>query len=136
MTPELWWMTWTALLAATLWVPFIVGVNTEPAREGAEDPFVRPADLRHVRPWVHRAHRAHLNLLEQFLPMLAVVLIAHVAGISNGVTVWATGLFFALRIAHAVGMISGWARFPVRPMIFLAGWVCVLAVGGAIFVNG
>ena len=136
MTPELWWMTWTAILGATLWVPYIVGVNTEPEREGAGDPFVRPGDLRQMRPWVHRAHRAHLNLLEQFLPMLALVLIAHAAGISTTVTIWATGAFFGLRVLHAVGMISGLARFPVRPMIFLAGWVCVLAVAGSILVAG
>ncbi|MGB3408192.1 MAG: MAPEG family protein [Jannaschia sp.] len=136
MTPELWWMTWTAILGATLWVPYIVGVNTEPARDGAEDPFVRPADLRDLRPWVHRAHRAHLNLLEQFLPMLAVVLIAHAAGISTPVTIWASGLFFGLRVIHAVGMISGRARFPVRPLIFTAGWLCVLAVGGTVIAVG
>lgn len=126
MTAELWWMTWTALLAASLWIPYIVGVNTEPA---TGDPFVRPGNLTALRPWVHRAHRAHLNLLEQFLPMLALVLIAHAAGVSTIVTVWAAGAFFALRVAHAVGMISGIARFPLRPIIFTTGWVCILAVG-------
>ncbi|MEM9796964.1 MAG: MAPEG family protein [Pseudomonadota bacterium] len=132
MTPELWWMTWTAILAGSLWIPYIVGVNTEPEVEGGPDPFLRPPDQRAMRDWVHRAHRAHLNLLEQFLPMLALVLIAHAAGVSNGVTVWATGLFFGLRVAHAAGMIGGWATFPVRPLIFTAGWACILAVAATI----
>ncbi|GIT91938.1 membrane protein [Jannaschia pagri] len=136
MTPELWWMTWTALLAASMWIPYIVGVNTEPKGEDAPDPFLRPPPLSEVRPWVHRAHRAHLNLLEQFLPMLAVVLIAHTAGISSSVTVWACGIFFAVRLLHAWGMIGGWARFPARPLLFLVGWVCVLAVGINVLVAG
>ncbi|UWQ16881.1 MAPEG family protein [Jannaschia sp. M317] len=137
MTPELWWMTWTAILAGSLWIPYIVGVNTEPATEGArpEDPFTRPPSQSDMRPWVHRAHRAHLNLLEQFLPMLALVLIAHAAGVNTGVTVWATGLFFAARVLHAVGMITGKAGFPLRPMIFNFGWFCILAMGGAILLS-
>jgi uncharacterized MAPEG superfamily protein len=126
MTPELWWTTLTALLAGGLWIPYIVGVNTDPAEA---DNFTRPGDPSLLRPWVHRAHRAHLNLLEQFLPMAALVLIAHAAGVTSAVTVWATGLFFALRLAHAVGMITGAARFPARPAIFLAGFACVIAMG-------
>lgn len=137
MTPELWWMTWTALLAGSLWMPYIVGINTAPADtlpEGA-DPFRRPVDPNLHRPWVARAFRAHLNLLEQFLPMLALVLIAHAAGISTIVTVWATGLFFGLRIIHAIGMISGTARMPLRPLVFTAGWFCILAIGATILLE-
>lgn len=138
MTPELWWMTWTALLAGSLWLPYIVGINTAPEGtlpEGA-DPFVTPVDPNVQRPWVARAFRAHLNLLEQFLPMLALVLIAHAASVSTVVTVWAAGLFFFVRVAHAVGMISGRARFPMRPAIFLTGWACILAMAVAILLGG
>ncbi|MEO0861685.1 MAG: MAPEG family protein [Pseudomonadota bacterium] len=137
MTPELWWMTWTALLAASLWIPYIVGINTAPEGTWPDgtDPFLTPMDPNLQRPWVRRAYRAHLNLLEQFLPMLALVLIAHLAGVTNVVTVWATGLFFGLRCAHAIGMISGTARIPLRPLIFTAGWVCVLAVGASLLVG-
>jgi uncharacterized MAPEG superfamily protein len=137
MSPELWWMTGTAVLAGSLWLPYIVGVNTAPVGTWPDgtDPFVTPMDPNLQRPWVRRAFRAHLNLLEQFLPMLALVLIADAAGISNGATVWATGLFFGLRLLHALGMISGLARFPARPAIFLGGWGCLLAVAGAILIS-
>ncbi|MCK0166505.1 MAPEG family protein [Jannaschia sp. S6380] len=137
MTPELWWMTWTAILAGSLWIPFIVGVGTAPQGTWPEgtDPFVTPMDPNLQRPWVRRAFRAHLNLLEQFLPMLALVLIAHAAGVSNAATVWATGLFFALRLAHAAGMITGTARMPLRPILFTSGWVCILVVAGAIILT-
>ena len=128
MTPELTFTAWTALLAASLWIPYIVGVNTASDGHDRTD-FTRPADPARERPWVHRAYRAHLNLVEQFVPMAALVVIAHLAGISSVVTVWATGLFLALRLAHAVGMITGLARFPARPLIFTAGWLCVVALG-------
>ena len=131
MTPELWWTALTALLAASLWIPFIAGVNTAPAGSLPYDPtdMRRPSDPAAHRPWVHRAHRAHLNLLEQFMPMAVLVVIAHLAGASSAVTVWATGLFFALRLLHAAGMITGLALYPVRPILFTAGWACAVAVG-------
>ena len=130
MTPELFWSALTALLAASLWIPYIVGVNTAPAGDGHDRAdFTRPADPALNRPWVHRAHRAHLNLLEQFMPMAVLVVVAHLAGVTSAVTVWATAIFFALRLAHAAGMITGLARFPIRPIIFTAGWLCTVAVG-------
>lgn len=124
MTAELFWLTMTAVLAASLWIPYIVGVNKH-APEGT-DPFQRPHDLTTLPDWVQRANRAHLNLIEQLLPFAVIVLIAHLAGVSTGVTVWASVAFFWLRVAHAVGMISGLARMPARPIIFTLGWVTIL----------
>lgn len=125
MTTELMFLTLTALLAASLWIPYIIGVNSTPVPEMSEN---RPHDPAELVPWVHRAFRAHLNLLEQFLPFAVIVLVLHLAGISTALTVWATGVFFALRVAHAVWMIGGFPVLPVRPIIFTAGWVCVLAL--------
>ena len=61
--------------------------------------------------------------------MIVLVLLATQMGALNTVTAWAVAIFFWLRLAHAVGMISGIARFPVRPVIFVAGWACVLTMG-------
>lgn len=127
MTPELTWLTFSALLAASLWIPFIVGVNTETGKDFSD--FTRPPNLNDMRPWVHRAYRAHLNMLETIIPFAAVILIAHLAGVSTQVTIWASILFFWLRLAHATGMITGIARFPIRPVIFTASWLCTIAVG-------
>lgn len=129
MTPELLWLTASALLAATLWVPFIIGVNTE---AGDFTDFTRPPDLATMRPWVHRAWRAHQNMLETLVPFAVLVLAAHLAGISTSVTVGASVAFFWLRLAHAVGMISGLASFPLRPVIFTASWACTLLMGWAL----
>jgi uncharacterized MAPEG superfamily protein len=126
MTPELTVLTLVALLAASLWIPYIVGVNTTPAPMPADN---RPHDLTSLAPWVHRAHRAHLNLLEQALPFAILVLVAHLAGVSNPVTVGAAWAFLGLRLAHAVWMIGGFPVLPMRPLIFTAGWLCILAIG-------
>lgn len=132
MTTELLVLALASLLLASLWIPFIVGMNLQPGDPGPN--FIRPPDLTKLPAWVHRAHRAHLNLLEQFVPFAALVLIAHLAGVSNMVTVWASIAFLALRLLHAVGMISGLAGFPVRPIIFTGGWLAILVLGWQVIV--
>lgn len=127
MTPDLFWLMMTALLASCLWIPFVVGVNTTPYAGSAEqDFFVSPPDHHKMLPWVHRAFRAHQNLLEQFLPYAVIVVVGHLLGVQTAITAWCTFLFFWLRVAHAVGMIMAWARMPVRPVIFTSGWIIVL----------
>jgi len=126
MTADLYWLTLTAILAATLWLPYIVGVNMTRLPAPAEN---RPTDPAALPAWIHRAWRAHLNLLEQFLPFAVVVLVAHLSGASNGVTAGAAAAFFGLRLVHAVWMIGGLPVLPARPLIFTAGWVAILVVG-------
>ncbi|MEM7291700.1 MAG: MAPEG family protein [Pseudomonadota bacterium] len=134
MTTELTYLALCALLASAMWVPYIVGVNLHPS-ENIDADFRRPRDLNTTPPWVHRAHRAHLNLIEQLVPLAVLLIIAHQFGISNSVTIWATIIFFWLRVAHAIGMISGIARFPLRPILFTASWACVLAIGWQVMVS-
>lgn len=126
MTADLFWLTLTALLAASLWLPYIVGVNL------ADQPMPtdnRPSDPAQMPAWVHRAWRAHLNLLEQFLPFAVVVLVAQLSGASNAVTAFAAAGFFGLRIVHCIWMIAGLRVLPMRPLIFVAGWVAILVIG-------
>jgi uncharacterized MAPEG superfamily protein len=125
MTTELFYLLLTAMLASSLWIPYIVGVNTT-QYDGQDEAFTRPPDHRKMLPWIHRAYRAHQNLLEQFLPFAVIVLIGHNLGVSTSITQWCAILFFVLRLAHAAGMISGIAKFPVRPIIFTAGWVITM----------
>lgn len=125
MSTELTFLALTALLASAMWIPYIVGVNMHPS-ENVDDDFRRPRDLSTVPQWVHRAHRAHLNLLEQLLPMAILVIIAATAGVSNSIMAWCVVAFFWIRVVHAAGMVSGVARFPVRPILFTSGWVCIL----------
>jgi uncharacterized MAPEG superfamily protein len=125
MTPELKWLIYTALLAGSLWIPFIIGVNITDF-SGKEQQFVKPPDHSQMKPWVHRSLRAHQNLLEQLLPFAIVVLAGAVSRVSTSITVACSITFFWLRVAHAIGMISGLARLPLRPMIYFAGWIAML----------
>lgn len=126
MSVELTYLVLVALLAASMWIPYIVGVNMHP--QAGVDDFARPPALSGFPPWVHRAHRAHLNLIEAAMPFAAAILVAHLAEVSTWVTVWAAAAFFWLRVAHAAGMVSGVARFPVRPLIFTLSWLCTVAI--------
>ena len=132
MTPELFWLTMTALLAASMWLPFIIGVNVVGMPMPAEN---RPPDVAQAPPWIHRAWRAHLNLLEQFLPFAVIVLVAHLAGVSTPLTAAAAMAFFAIRVTHAVWMIAGLPVLPVRPILFTLGWVAICTIGGAVLLN-
>ena len=128
---ELGILTCLMILAASLWIPYIVGVNKH-AVAGA-DPFERPTPLNQFPAWVHRAHRAHLNLLEQALPFSVLVLILNAIDGFSALTYWTAIVFFWVRTIHAVGMISGFAKMPLRPLLFLIGWACCLIMGYAVF---
>ncbi len=136
---ELGILTCLAILAASLWIPYIVGVNT--AAEGslpadAPDGFVRISNPALHRPWVQRAYRAHLNLLEQLVPFALLVFIVDRLDGFTALTYWTAIVFFWLRVAHAVGYITGKAAFPLRPIIFTAGWICCLLMAYAAFAAG
>ncbi|MGF1543523.1 MAG: MAPEG family protein [Parvularculaceae bacterium] len=124
----------TALLASSLWIPYVIGVNSTPY-DGPEDFFQRPPDQKHMVAWVHRAHRAHANMLEQFAPFAAVVLIGAAVGVSNAATLGLALAFLIVRVAHAVGMIGGWMGMPLRPIVFTAGWLVTLAYAGVVLAN-
>lgn len=125
MTPELRWLLYVALLAGTLWAPYIVGVNVTEF-PGKGELFVRPPDLSKMAPWVHRAFRAQQNLIEQLVPFAVVVLVGAVAHVSTPVTRVCPMIFFWLRVVHAIGFVSGVARAPVRPLLYLGGWGVML----------
>ncbi|MEL7299030.1 MAG: MAPEG family protein [Pseudomonadota bacterium] len=126
MSAELTWLTLTMVLAASLWIPFIIGVNaTESGAQVTED---GRANIHGMVPWVQRANRAHLNLLEQAMPLAVLVLVAQAAAVTSAVTVTAVAAFFWLRVAHAMLMIWGRFTFPWRPILFTLGWLCPLAL--------
>ncbi len=127
---ELGILTCLMILAASLWIPYIVGVTSDPADP---DNFTRPGDLSQLRPWVHRAHRAHLNLLEQAIPFAVLVLLLDRLDGFTALTYWTAIAFFWLRVIHAAGMISGYARMPIRPIVFTLGWICCLIMAYAVF---
>lgn len=125
LTTEVRWLAYTALLAGSLWMPFVVGANITDF-PGKREQFVRPPDHQKMAAWVHRSFRAHANLLEQFLPFAVIVLVGAGGGVSNGITRFCAVAFFWVRLLHAIGFITGMARLPLRPMLYFSGWLLTL----------
>ncbi|MGB1234785.1 MAG: MAPEG family protein [Planktomarina sp.] len=119
-----------AIFAAFMWVPYIVGIANDPSQE---DAFDTPADQRNLRPWVQRAYRAHLNLIEQLLPYAILVLLVDRVDGFTVLTYFTAIAFFWLRVLHAVGMITGYAKMPVRPLLFTGGWICIAIMAFSFF---
>ena len=83
MTTELWYLFLTTILLTILWIPYIVGsvqtagpLTPEEYRTGRNVEFP---------PWVRRANRAHINLVEQFGAFAGLVVIAHLTGVHDAV---------------------------------------------------
>ena len=133
---ELGVLTCLMILAATLWMPQIIGtarIKPEDWPKDAPDGFVRINNPHMMPPWIGRAHRAHMNLLEQAMPFAVLVLLVDRMDGFTALTYWTAIVFFWLRVAHAVGYITGIAGLPLRPLIFTGGWICCLVMAYAVF---
>jgi uncharacterized MAPEG superfamily protein len=126
MTTDLSMLVWTGLLCMTLPVTYLVGRVTQPGGQawafGNRD---TPLD---TPPWVGRAVRAHLNLVENLAPFAILVLVAQVTGRANATTALGATLFFWGRVLHAATYIAGITY--VRTAAFflgVAGEVLILA---------
>ena len=123
MTTDLSYLACTAMLTASLWIPYVVS-------QAKTNGFLKPANYldptpRPVPLWGKRADRAYLNAVEVFAPFAALVIIAQLTGKANAMTAfWAT-CFFWLRLAHAVVYLFGIPY--IRTLVFTLGFV---AIGG------
>ena len=124
MSTDLTYLALTAILTATLWIPYVVAqtiTNGSLKPRNYVDPTPRP-----LPAWGLRANRAHINAVESLAPFAALVLIAHVAGKADAMTAfWAT-CFFWLRLVHAVVFLLGVPY--IRTVVFTLGWVAVAGI--------
>jgi uncharacterized MAPEG superfamily protein len=121
MTTELFYLAYTAMLTAALWVVYIASqaqTNGLLTPQNYVDPTPRPVPL-----WGMRAHRAYLNAVETFAPFAALVLILHVTNQNNSTTAFLAMAYFWLRLVHAIVY---WLAIPyVRTLSFTLGFLCV-----------
>jgi uncharacterized MAPEG superfamily protein len=124
MSLELKYLALTALLTASLWIPYVIAqVRTNGPLQPANyvDPTQRP-----LPPWGKRADRAYLNAVETLAPFAVLVILIHLAGKESGTTAFLAASFFWLRVAHAIVF---WAAIPyIRTIIFTLGYVAVLGL--------
>ncbi|MBM3566438.1 MAG: MAPEG family protein [Alphaproteobacteria bacterium] len=109
MTKELGFLVASSVWCVVLFLPYIFARiqvwGLVPAVSYPENPPALPA-------WAQRAHRAHLNMVENLAPFAALVLTAHVIGANDANTAMGATIFFWARIAHAVCFIAAipWLR--------------------------
>jgi uncharacterized MAPEG superfamily protein len=109
MTPELYYLIWSAALTLVLVVIAVSGATLQvglPTLAGNRE------GLPEMTGWAGRAQRAHRNMLESLVLFAILVFAAKIAGMSNAMTLLGAQLFFWGRVAHAVLYIAGipWAR--------------------------
>lgn len=84
-----------------------------------------------------RGVRAHHNHLENLVPFAIIVLIGHVTGVSNSVTVACAVIFLAARIAHAGFYLAGITRLPgingVRSIAYFVSLISMLVYMSQLF---
>ena len=124
MSTDLKYLAFTAILTASLWIPYVAGqvmTNGPLAPTNYLDPTPRPLPL-----WGKRADRAYINAVENFAPFAALVIAIHLAGKANAMTAFWAMSFFWLRFAHAVVYLLGIPY--VRTVIFTLGYVAVVGL--------
>ena len=124
MTTELFWLTATSLMIGVMWVPYVLNrIATRGLMRAVGNPR---ADDKPHSPWAERALLAHTNALESLVIFAALILVAHAAGVSNGITQGAAMIFFFARLAHYIVYTIG---IPfARTLTFATGAFCYIAI--------
>jgi uncharacterized MAPEG superfamily protein len=105
MSTDLKYLALTAILTASLWIPYVIAqvmTNGPLTPENYADPTPRPLPL-----WGKRADRAYINAVETFVPFAVLVIVAHLTGKANAMTAFWAASYFWLRLAHAVVYLLG-----------------------------
>src|SRR5437588_113701 len=120
MSTDLKYLAFTAILTASLWIPYVVAqVTTNGPRKPQNylDPTQRPIPL-----WGKRADRAYLNAVETFAPFAALVIVAHLAGKANAMTdLTRRHLIAGAAAAGAATALTPFAMPPARAAVPPAG---------------
>ena len=118
MTPDLKYLSFTAILTAALWIPYVVSqvmANGFLRPVNYVDPAPRPVPL-----WGRRADRVYMNAVETFAPFAVLVLLVHLTGKANSTTATCALFFFWMRVTHAVVY---WFAIPyIRTAVFTLGF--------------
>ncbi|HRE20521.1 MAG TPA: MAPEG family protein [Rhabdaerophilum sp.] len=126
ISAELYFTALTAAFTGLIWVPIIINRLREMGPWKAlknPEPDVRPrAD------WAYRMSHAHRNAIENLVVFAPLALAVHLQGVGNSTTATAAGIFFAMRIAHAVIYTFG---IPLlRTVAFFVGFLSQMLLAG------
>jgi uncharacterized MAPEG superfamily protein len=117
MTLELHYLVLVTALTAVLWVPYILN---RIAVRGLTEAVGYPENPKPAAPWAKRMQAAHANAVENLVVFAALVLVAHLAGVSNEGTLFACQMYFWARLVHVIAYSLAWPW--VRTLAFIAGF--------------
>jgi len=117
MKTELLYLTLVTALTGLLWIPYILD---RIAVWGLADAVGYPENPKRQSPWAIRLMKAHANAVENLVIFAALVLVAHLAGVSNSVTAGACVVYFWARAVHLLAFTFAvpW----VRTLAFAVGF--------------
>jgi len=101
LTPDLYWLTLTALMTSLLWAPHITYLILK--QEGIAGAFLDTQGQNIPNPeWGKRAKRAHLNAQQNLAVFAALILTAHIAGVPPAKTALYAMIYFFARLTHYI----------------------------------
>ncbi|MDB9982111.1 MAPEG family protein [Gammaproteobacteria bacterium] len=123
MTTELSYLTWTTIITALMWMPYVLNLI---AVRGLVAAVSYPVDPKPLAPWAARMKQAHANAIENLVVFATLVLVAQIAGVNNEVTAIACAVYFWARVVHFV--VLGFGIPWIRTLSFVTGFGCQLAL--------
>ena len=83
MSVELEMLFWVSILTLFLWVPYVTSAIIN---DGLLAALKWQGNEKQRFLWAERAKRAHYNAIENLIPFAAIVIVAHLANVSNEAT--------------------------------------------------
>ncbi|WP_296166065.1 MAPEG family protein [uncultured Brevundimonas sp.] len=124
MTTELIYLSATLILAVVqIFLP-AAGRTSQYGPKWNAGP--RDGDMPPVKPVTARLERAQANLYETLPLFIGAVLIAHVIGVQDGLTLWGAALYFWARVVYVPLYAFGVPY--LRTVVFLVSLVGLLMV--------
>ena len=123
ITTELSYLTWTTIITALMWMPYVLNLI---AVRGLVAAVSYPVDPKPLAPWAARMKQAHANAIENLVVFATLVLVAHIAGVNNEVTAIACAVYFWARVVHFV--VLGFGIPWIRTLSFVTWFGCQLAL--------
>lgn len=129
MSPELFWLSLTALMTALFWVPYILNRFIE---MGILPAIMNPnADPTPQAAWAKRMMHAHRNAIENLAVFAPLALAVHLSGSGSELTNMAVAIYFFARLAHFIIFSCGIPA--LRTITFLIGFACQVILALSIF---
>jgi len=117
---ELRYLLYTALLLLVMWIPYILAQIAQLGLVTA----LSYRDEDKMPDWAKRLKRAHYNLVENFAPFAAIVVVGEIIGLHTATTATCAAVFFWARLVHPFAQVT--RVWGTRTLLFAIGWAATL----------